>query len=231
MSSESSDFENIIKEKDETIQFLQSEVSELKQKLQNITEHKMNDIRTIFLDINKIFLEFKSNIDILAQTKDDFFKNKFIEYSVAQSNETNQIFEEKMMKYFGLNQDEKDNDNENKIKEQLRLLELKYQQLKKENEEMKLLIENKEELIQIQNKSLAQSRVEHFEKTYYIQDLEQKFNDCQVNLKMKEDEIECLLLGFQYVSEKKKNDFERTINKLSPNIKDQISNLKLFKKK
>ena len=93
-------------------------------------------------------------------------------------------------------------------------------------EKLKSIAQDKDNLINTQKSSFAvyENR---------INDVEMKYAESYINLRMKEEELDNLLMIIQYMFMKKADKFEQNLSKLSPEsrqtLKNLVKNFKIFK--
>jgi hypothetical protein len=92
-------------------------------------------------------------------------------------------------------------------------------------EELNELSKSKDNLINTQNDTIKmyQDKINEYKKTK--EDLEFSLGQNIYNFKMKEDEFESLLMVFEAVFSKKKDKYERSISKLSADVKEQLQSM------
>ena len=114
------------------------------------------------------------------------------------------------------------------VQEQTELKEVNENKLKdnvKQMEELNELSKSKDNLINTQNDTIKmyQDKINEYKKTK--EDLEFSLGQNIYNFKMKEDEFESLLMVFEAVFSKKKDKYERSISKLSADVKEQLQSM------
>ena len=111
------------------------------------------------------------------------------------------------------------------VKEQTELKEANENKLKEQSKQITELNEiskSKDSLINTQNDNIKmyQDKVNDYKKTK--EDLELSLAQNIYNFKMKEDEFDSLFMVFEGIISKKKDKYEHSISKLSPEIKENL---------
>lgn len=227
MTESIEELKKTIEEKNKIINDLEEENKSLKAKLDEKGNDENNNIKSIYSKVKEIYMEFQDYVSQLEESKELLFKNKFIEYSEKESNEKSKIFEEKFLKFFSLEGDQK-----NEAEEVNKVLQMRYNQIQKELENLKKLLDDKEQIIKTQKETEEQLKFSLNQFARNNCDLEMSFNKMSVDFKVREDELEFILLILQAVCEKKKTKYERALNKLTPDTKSSvikiISNYNIF---
>ena len=215
------------------------------------------NLQSMFKSIQNTFTEFEESLSKLDIEAQNIFKMKYLEQS---TNEIKNKFPNwiEALREFGENQIKTVNEtNEKKLKElQEELQSIKWESDKKDfnlkektdsinvykmkldavNQELKDtkdIANAKNELISIQNETvnLLEKRIAALEKDKT--DLEMNLNKNIVNYKMKEDEIETLVIVFRGILSKRKDKYDHNIKRLSGEpkkaIEDLVRQYKLFK--
>ena len=111
------------------------------------------------------------------------------------------------------------------VKEQTELKEANENKLKEKSKQITELNEiskSKDSLINTQNDNIKmyQDKINDYKKTK--EDLEFSLAQNIYNFKMKEDEFDSLFMVFEGIISKKKDKYEHSITKLSPEIKENL---------
>ena len=220
-------------------------------------DFKISNMKAIFNTIRATFIEYKDSVDKIDKEKDSVFQTRSMEISIKEVEERNKkwqedfrAFIEEQIKsindnYEGLITKAKDqisslsfeitklNYTLNDEKQNYSVLQSKYEESKKEVQEYKKISSVKDSLIGTQKEAirLYQDKISEYKQTQ--ENLEVALNQNIVGYKMKEDEIHTLVLVVQNIFSKKKEHYEFNLQKLSNEIKSEISKLvrdfKIFK--
>ena len=204
------------------------------------------NLQTLFKSIQSTFMEFKESVDKLDKENENVFKTKYLENSTKEVEDKlkNCVSD---IKTFCDNQVKTMNDNYEKeikkvkdkydelnfeltkknaeVKEQTELKEANENKLKEQSKQITELNEiskSKDSLINTQNDNIKmyQDKVNDYKKTK--EDLELSLAQNIYNFKMKEDEFDSLFMVFEGIISKKKDKYEHSISKLSPEIKENL---------
>ena len=204
------------------------------------------NLQTLFKNIQSTFMEFKESVDKLDKENENVFKTKYLENSTKEVEDKlkNCVSD---IKTFCDNQVKTMNDNYEKeikkakdkydelnfeltkknaeVKEQTELKEATENKLKEKSKQITELNEiskSKDSLINTQNDNIKmyQDKVNDYKKTK--EDLELSLARNIYNFKMKEDEFDSLFMVFEGIISKKKDKYEHSISKLSPEIKENL---------
>jgi len=207
------------------------------------------NLQTLFKNIQGTFMEFKESVDKLDKENENVFKTKYLENSTKEVEDklTNCVSD---IKSFCDKQVKTMNDNYEKeikkvkdkydelnfqltkknaeVKEQTELKEVNENKLKENNKQMNELNElskSKDNLINTQNDTIKmyQDKINEYKKMK--EDLELSLAQNIYNFKMKEDEFDSLFMVFEGIISKKKDKYEHSISKLSPDVKDSLQAL------
>ena len=233
---------------------LKSEIEHLKKQggkggSSSLYNEQSANLQTLFKNIQGTFMEFKESVDKLDKENENVFKTKYLENSTKEvedklNNCVNDIktFCDKQVKTMNDNYEKeikkvKDKYDElsfeltkknAEVQEQTELKEVNENKLKdniKQMEELNELSKSKDNLINTQNDTIKmyQDKINEYKKTK--EDLEFSLGQNIYNFKMKEDEFESLLMVFEAVFSKKKDKYERSISKLSADVKEQLQSM------
>ena len=191
-------------------------------------------------------MDFKNSIDKLDKENENIFNLKKLE-NFTKETETKfgdctldmKNFFQSQIKELGTNyekeikklKDEYDKINfelikkNNDIIEQTKLKEIcevKLKESEKQINELNELSKSKDELIESHDKNLKiyEDKINEYKKTK--EDLELSLARNIYNFKMKEDEFDSLFMVFEGIISKKKDKYEHSISKLSPEIKENL---------
>ena len=225
-------------------------IKEIKNKNGDFGAEKNINVNSILKSVNKNFLDFKESIDNLKNENNSIQKNKYLELTKEEiDSKLNNVLND--VKNFCTNQIKTVSDNYEKIikkvkndfeelnfelskkdfslNEQLLLKETyekKFNESNKMIEKLKSIAQDKDNLINTQKSSFAvyENR---------INDVEMKYAESDINLRMKEEELDNLLMIIQYMFMKKADKFEQNLSKISPEsrqtLKNLVKNFKIFK--
>ena len=207
------------------------------------------NLQTLFKSIQSTFMEFKESVDKLDKENENVFKTKYLENSTKEvedklKNCVGEIktFCDKQVKTMNDNYEKeikkvKDKYDELSFELTKKNAEVKEQTELKESSEIKLndkikqinelneISKSKDSLINTQNDNIKMylDKVNEFKKNK--EDLEFSLAQNIYNFKMKEDEFESLFMVFEAIISKKKDKYEHSISKLSPDAKAQLQAL------
>ena len=207
------------------------------------------NLQTLFKSIQSTFMEFKESVDKLDKENENVFKTKYLENSTKEvedklKNCVSEIktFCDKQVKTMNDNYEKeikkvKDQYDElsfeltkknAEVKEQTELKETNENKLNekiKQINELNEISKSKDSLINTQNDNIKMylDKVNEFKKNK--EDLEFSLAQNIYNFKMKEDEFESLFMVFEAIISKKKDKYEHSISKLSPDVKAQLQAL------
>ena len=192
---------------------------------------------------------FKESVDKLDKENENIFKTKYLENSTKevedklrncvsdikdfcdkQTKTMNENYEKEIKKV----KDKYDelsfelDKQKSEIKAQTALKEASENKLKesdKQINELNELSKSKDNLINTQNDSIKmyQDKINEFKKMK--NDLEISLATNIYNFKMKEDEFESLFMVIEGIVSKKKDKYEHSLSKLSPDVKDSLQSL------
>ena len=233
-------------------------LSEEQKKQDNFEEVEKNlNLQSLFKNIQNTFMEFKKSIDKIDDENENLFKTKEMNLSVneIENNMKNWIDE---IKNYKENQFKNLNENYEKNIKNIKndLDEANFKLTKKESEfnnqieitenfksqfneanlkvnQLNEITKSKDNLINTQNDTIKmyEDKIKDFNNDK--DKLEMLLNSNIVNFKMKEDEVETILMVIECMLAKNKNKYEHNINKLSNDCKASINNMvkkyKLFK--
>ena len=215
------------------------------------------NLQSMFKSIQNTFTEFEESLSKLDIEAQNIFKMKYLEQSTLEikSKFPNWIEE---LRELGESQIKTVNEtNEKKLKElqdelqnikcesdkkdfnlkektdSINVYKMKLDAVNQELKDTKDIADAKNELISIQNETitLLEKRITALEKDKT--DLEMNLNKNIVNYKMKEDEIETLVIVFRGILSKRKDKYDHNIKRLSAEpkkaIEDLVRQYKLFK--
>ena len=207
------------------------------------------NLQTLFKNIQGTFMEFKESVDKLDKENENVFKTKYLENSTKEvedklKNCVDDIktFCDKQVKTMNDNYEKeikkvKDKYDElsfeltkknAEVKEQTELKEVNENKLKENSKQMTELNElskSKDNLINTQNDTIKMylDKINEYKKMK--EDLEFSLAQNIYNFKMKEDEFDSLFMVFEGIISKKKDKYEHSISKLSPEVKDTLQTL------
>ena len=207
------------------------------------------NLQTLFKNIQGTFMEFKESVDKLDKENENIFKTKYLENSTKEvedklKNCVSDIktFCDKQVKTMNDNYEKeikkvKDKNDElnfeltkknTEVKSQIEITELNVNKLKENSKQMNELNElskSKDNLINTQNDTIKmyQDKINEYKKMK--EDLELSLAQNIYNFKMKEDEFDSLFMVFEGIISKKKDKYEHSISKLSPDVKDSLQAL------
>ena len=233
-------------------------LSEEQKKQDNFEEVEKNlNLQSLFKNIQNTFMEFKKSIDKIDDENENLFKTKEMNLSVneIENNMKNWIDE---IKNYKENQFKNLNENYEKNIKNIKndLDEANFKLTKKESEfnnqieitenfksqfneanlkvnQLNEITKSKDNLINTQNDTIKmyEDKIKDFNNDK--DKLEMLLNSNIVNFKMKEDEVETILMVIECMLAKNKNKYEHNLNKLSNECKASINNMvkkyKLFK--
>ena len=233
-------------------------LSEEQKKQDNFEEVEKNlNLQSLFKNIQNTFMEFKKSIDKIDDENENLFKTKEMNLSVneIENNMKNWIDE---IKNYKENQFKNLNENYEKNIKNIKndLDEANFKLTKKESEfnnqieitenfksqfneanlkvnQLNEITKSKDNLINTQNDTIKmyEDKIKDFNNDK--DKLEMLLNSNIVNFKMKEDEVETILMVIECMLAKNKIKYEHNINKLSNDCKASINNMvkkyKLFK--
>ena len=207
------------------------------------------NLQTLFKNIQSTFMGFKESVDKLDKENENIFKAKYLENSTKevedklrncvsdikdfcdkQTKTMNENYEKEIKKV----KDKYDelsfelDKQKSEIKAQTALKEASENKLKesdKQINELNELSKSKDNLINTQNDSIKmyQDKINEFKKMK--NDLEISLATNIYNFKMKEDEFESLFMVIEGIVSKKKDKYEHSLSKLSPDVKDSLQSL------
>ena len=207
------------------------------------------NLQTLFKNIQSTFMGFKESVDKLDKENENIFKTKYLENSTKevedklrncvsdikdfcdkQTKTMNENYEKEIKKV----KDKYDelsfelDKQKSEIKAQTALKEASENKLKesdKQINELNELSKSKDNLINTQNDSIKmyQDKINEFKKMK--NDLEISLATNIYNFKMKEDEFESLFMVIEGIVSKKKDKYEHSLSKLSPDVKDSLQSL------
>lgn len=214
-------------------------------------------LQTLFKGIQNTFMEFKESIDKLDREKENVFKTRYLESSTKEIEtksknwiEEIRLYREDQMKALNDNYEKaikkvKDEVEElnfeitkktYSLNEQIQITDNYKEKVEESNQkiqEMKVLSDAKESVIRSQNENIQLMEDRITELRNDKENLELKLNSTIVDFKMKEDELETVILAVEHIFTKKKDKFKATLDKLSNEIKTQLlelaQNYKFFK--
>ena len=210
------------------------------------------NLQNLFKNIQSTFMEFKESVDKLDKENESVFKTKYLENSTKevedklkncvtdiksfcdkQSKTMNDNYEKEIKKfkekYDELNLELAKKNSE--IKEKIEIKEVDDNKMKEKNkqiDELNELSKSKDNLINTQNDNIKmyQDKINEYKKSK--DNLELLLNQNIYNFKMKEDEVDSLFMVFEAIISKKKDKYEHSFSKLSPESKEWF---KLMSKK
>ena len=231
---------------------LQEEIAKLKEqeKQKNSESDSRNlNYQSLVKSIQNTFMEFQESVDKLYSENKEIYQTKNLEYSIKEvESKTRNWLDE--ISLFRDNQIEAMKESyEKKIKmvkdevEELRfeLAKLNYalneqneikqtyetemNVMKKQVEEERKISEAKNSLISTQENSIKLYEDENISLKKVNDELEMSLNQNVVNYKMKEDEMETLLIVIEGMLSKKKDKYEHNLARLSADTKSTIQGI------
>lgn len=230
---------------------LQEEIGKMKEqgkqvKCDSNDNNKTLNYQSLVKSIQNTFMEFQESIDKLYSENKDIYQTKNLEFSIKEiENKSRNWLDEILL--FRDNQIEAMKESyEKKIKlvkeeveelnfeleksnyalnEQMQLketYEAEIALIKKQLEETKALTDSKNSLINTQENSLKLYEEENTDLKKVRDDLEMNLNQNIVNYKMKEDELETVLIVIEGMLSRKKDKYEHNLARLSPDTKNTI---------
>ena len=233
-------------------------LSEEQKKKNDFGEVEKNlNLHSLFKNIQNTFMEFKKSIDKIEDENENLFKTKEMNLNVNEiennmKNWINEIKNYKENQFKNLNENYEKNiknikndldetnlkltKKESEFNNQIEISENFKSQFNEANLKVNQLNEitkSKDNLINTQNDTIKmyEDKIKDFNSDK--DKLEMLLNSNIVNFKMKEDEVETILMVIECMLAKNKNKYEHNINKLSNDCKASINNMvkkyKLFK--
>ena len=233
-------------------------LSEEQRKKNDFGEVEKNlNLHSLFKNIQNTFMEFKKSIDKIEDENENLFKTKEMNLSVNEiennmKNWINEIKNYKENQFKNLNENYEKNiksikndldetnlkltKKESEFNNQIEISENFKSQFNEANLKVNQLNEitkSKDNLINTQNDTIKmyEDKIKDFNNDK--DKLEMLLNSNIVNFKMKEDEVETILMVIECMLAKNKNKYEHNLNKLSNECKASINNMvkkyKLFK--
>ncbi len=233
-------------------------LSEEQRKKNDFGEVEKNlNLHSLFKNIQNTFMEFKKSIDKIEDENENLFKTKDMNLSVNEiennmKNWINEIKNYKENQFKSLNENYEKNiknikndldetnlkltKKESEFNNQIEIAENFKSQFNEANLKVNQLNEitkSKDNLINTQNDTIKmyEDKIKDFNNDK--DKLEMLLNSNIVNFKMKEDEVETILMVIECMLAKNKNKYEHNLNKLSNECKASINNMvkkyKLFK--
>ena len=233
-------------------------LSEEQRKKNDFGEVEKNlNLHSLFKNIQNTFMEFKKSIDKIEDENENLFKTKEMNLSVNEiennmKNWINEIKNYKENQFKSLNENYEKNiknikndldetnlkltKKESEFNNQIEISENFKSQFNEANLKVNQLNEitkSKDNLINTQNDTIKmyEDKIKDFNSDK--DKLEMLLNSNIVNFKMKEDEVETILMVIECMLAKNKNKYEHNLNKLSNECKASINNMvkkyKLFK--
>ena len=233
-------------------------LSEEQKKKNDFGEVEKNlNLHSLFKNIQNTFMEFKKSIDKIEDENENLFKTKEMNLSVNEiennmKNWINEIKNYKENQFKSLNENYEKNiknikndldetnlkltKKESEFNNQIEITENFKSQFNEANLKVNQLNEitkSKDNLINTQNDTIKmyEDKIKDFNSDK--DKLEMLLNSNIVNFKMKEDEVETILMVIECMLAKNKNKYEHNLNKLSNECKASINNMvkkyKLFK--
>ena len=233
-------------------------LSEEQRKKNDFGEVEKNlNLHSLFKNIQNTFMEFKKSIDKIEDENENLFKTKEMNLSVNEiennmKNWINEIKNYKENQFKSLNENYEKNiknikndldetnlkltKKESEFNNQIEIAENFKSQFNEVNLKVNQLNEitkSKDNLINTQNDTIKmyEDKIKDFNNDK--DKLEMLLNSNIVNFKMKEDEVETILMVIECMLAKNKNKYEHNLNKLSNECKASINNMvkkyKLFK--
>ena len=233
-------------------------LSEEQRKKNDFGEVEKNlNLHSLFKNIQNTFMEFKKSIDKIEDENENLFKTKEMNLSVNEiennmKNWINEIKNYKENQFKSLNENYEKNiknikndldetnlkltKKESEFNNQIEIAENFKSQFNEANLKVNQLNEitkSKDNLINTQNDTIKmyEDKIKDFNNDK--DKLEMLLNSNIVNFKMKEDEVETILMVIECMLAKNKNKYEHNLNKLSNECKASINNMvkkyKLFK--
>ena len=248
--------------------FYETQLEELKLALEtkvmsSCTQEEQEDetlnIKSLFEQIRKVFIEYKETVNLLEKEKATVFKNKFIEYASKDTDDTIQKFFEMLNsikdKCVPLEVHEtQDEDlltktkeenisltNElNQIKSQLQSTQNEMKELNAKYENILHRVENDKQLHETKDKIITQQQEQNkiinesikLEREKY-KAMEITCNQIKVDKAMVESDMDQLFTVTYNIISKNKKDFESNLKKLEHdnriNIEELVKKYKTFK--
>ena len=233
-------------------------LSEEQRKKNDFGEVEKNlNLHSLFKNIQNTFMEFKKSIDKIEDENENLFKTKEMNLNVNEiennmKNWINEIKNYKENQFKNLNENYEKNiksikndldetnlkltKKESEFNNQIEISENFKSQFNEANLKVNQLNEitkSKDNLINTQNDTIKmyEDKIKDFNSDK--DKLEMLLNSNIVNFKMKEDEVETILMVIECMLAKNKNKYEHNLNKLSNECKASINNMvkkyKLFK--
>ena len=233
-------------------------LSEEQRKKNDFGEVEKNlNLHSLFKNIQNTFMEFKKSIDKIEDENENLFKTKEMNLNVNEiennmKNWINEIKNYKENQFKNLNENYEKNiknikndldetnlkltKKESEFNNQIEIAENFKSQFNEANLKVNQLNEitkSKDNLINTQNDTIKmyEDKIKDFNSDK--DKLEMLLNSNIVNFKMKEDEVETILMVIECMLAKNKNKYEHNLNKLSNECKASINNMvkkyKLFK--
>ena len=233
-------------------------LSEEQRKKNDFGEVEKNlNLHSLFKNIQNTFMEFKKSIDKIEDENENLFKTKEMNLNVNEienniKNWINEIKNYKENQFKNLNENYEKNiknikndldetnlkltKKESEFNNQIEISENFKSQFNEANLKVNQLNEitkSKDNLINTQNDTIKmyEDKIKDFNNDK--DKLEMLLNSNIVNFKMKEDEVETILMVIECMLAKNKNKYEHNLNKLSNECKASINNMvkkyKLFK--
>ena len=233
-------------------------LSEEQKKKNDFGEVEKNlNLHSLFKNIQNTFMEFKKSIDKIEDENENLFKTKEMNLNVNEiennmKNWINEIKNYKENQFKNLNENYEKNiksikndldetnlkltKKESEFNNQIEISENFKSQFNEANLKVNQLNEitkSKDNLINTQNDTIKmyEDKIKDFNSDK--DKLEMLLNSNIVNFKMKEDEVETILMVIECMLAKNKNKYEHNLNKLSNECKASINNMvkkyKLFK--
>ena len=233
-------------------------LSEEQRKKNDFGEVEKNlNLHSLFKNIQNTFMEFKKSIDKIEDENENLFKTKDMNLSVNEiennmKNWINEIKNYKENQFKSLNENYEKNiknikndldetnlkltKKESEFNNQIEIAENFKSQFNEANLKVNQLNEitkSKDNLINTQNDTIKMYEDKIKDYNNDKDKLEMLLNSNIVNFKMKEDEVETILMVIECMLAKNKNKYEHNLNKLSNECKASINNMvkkyKLFK--
>lgn len=223
----------------------------------DVYDTKNVNLQSLFKTIQNIFMEFKDSVDKLDREKENVFKTKFLELSTKEIEsksrnwiEEIRLFREDQIRAISENyekslskaKDELEETNfaltkaNYSLNEEIQLKETyknKYEDAKKEVQEYINISNYKDSIINTQKEAIKMYEDKIVEYKKSKEDLEISLNQNIVNFKMKEDELDTLMMVIEGILSKRRDKYDHNITRLSNETKKSVESLvkeyKLFK--
>lgn len=226
-------YKEIILNKDNEIKLLQNKItnssllSNESEKLDNIELNKLSILLKDNIK-NKIGGEMNNMIEelnVFFEKKMEIIKKCYQERLIKIIDENKKLKDEIIKnKYLSVNIIVSDNIKNEKIKE-----------LEEQIKELKNIIESKENIINVEKEKNNIINIEYTNLQKECKNLQTQYNQSVFAFKMKEDEIDTLIMILDAILNKKKGKYLHNLNRLSENIKQEVENIinsiKIFKSK